>query len=152
MIGNILWVERDRAGDPERPGARKCRGGRSDNRPPIFSGPGLKVSPGYLPQGEVLELLVGDDPLELLVLLAECFELLDVVGFHAAVLISPAVKTLLGDIEVLGHLRDRLSFGQETVSLAELPSDLFGGVTSILHVDPFVPGLRALSDSHKRLI
>ncbi len=48
----------------------------------------------------------------------------------------------LGGVEVLGHLRDGLSFGQEAVGLAELPSDLFGSLASFLHVGPSVPGLR----------
>ncbi len=38
------------------------------------------------------------------------------------------------------------------VGLAELPGDLFGGMASFLYVGPFVSGLRALSDSHKRWI
>ncbi len=138
------------AGDPERPGARKYRSGRSGERPLIVSAPGVEVSPRYLPKGQVLELLVGDDPLELLVLLTERLEFLNVIGFHTAILMSPTVKTLLKDLEALGNLRDSLSFRQETVSLAQLPDDLLGSVTSILHEDPFMPNLRALSDSHKK--
>jgi len=42
-------------------------------------------------QGEVLELLVGDDPLERLVLALELLEPLDLVGLHPAELGLPAV-------------------------------------------------------------
>ncbi len=38
------------------------------------------------------------------------------------------MKTLLRDLKMLGHLRDRLSFSQETISLTQLPDDLLGGV------------------------
>ncbi len=54
------------------------------------------------------------------------------------------MKTLLRDLEMFRHLRDSLSFGQETVGLAQLPDDLFGSVTSILHQDLFMLALRAL--------
>ncbi len=64
MTRNLLWAERDRAGNPERPDARKYRDNRSDDQPPIVSAPDLEVSPGYLPQRQILELLIGDDPLE----------------------------------------------------------------------------------------
>ncbi len=54
------------------------------------------------------------------------------------------MKALLGDLKVFGYLRDALAFGQETVSLTQLPDDLFGSVTSILHQDLFMLALRAL--------
>src|SRR5205807_229090 len=101
---------------------------------------GLDFHPSrrHLLQGVDLELLVGDDPLQLGVLALELLQALDVVGLHPAVLRAPAVKRVLGDLELLGDLWDRLAFGEHPLCLAQLANDLLGRVPASLHLSSFL--------------
>ncbi len=58
----------------------------------------------------------------------------EVLRWRAELTRSFFVKQVLRDFQVLGPLRDGLSFGQEALGPAELSSHLFGGVASLLHV------------------
>jgi hypothetical protein len=58
-------------------------------------------------------------PLQALILLLELFESLVVLGLHAAVLVTPPMERLLGDLKVSDHLLDRLSLHQELVGLRQ---------------------------------
>lgn len=102
-------------------------------------------------QREVLELLVGDQALELRVLALELLQTLDVVGLHSAVLGSPAVIGLLGDFQGFADLRDGGPLGQEPVGLPQLSDDLLGRVSSALHLDgpPFAHFAWAEGLSHE---
>lgn len=44
------------------------------------------------------------------------------------------MEGLLGDLEVPGHLLDRLALGQELVGLGQLSDHLFGPVTPLFHL------------------
>jgi hypothetical protein len=66
--------------------------------------PGLPISRRDLLERVDLELLVRDDALQLQVLALELLQALDVVGLHRAALGAPAVKRVLGDLELLGDL------------------------------------------------
>jgi hypothetical protein len=59
---------------------------------------GLTSSLRDLPQGPVLQLLVGDDLLELAVLPLEILEPAGVVGLHAAELVAPPRPSEDGDV------------------------------------------------------
>ncbi len=80
-----------------------------------------------------VELLVGDDLLQGRVLAPQLLELLDVFGLHSAVLVSPAVERVLGDLEGLGDLGDRLALAEHPFGLAELCDHLVGGVALCIH-------------------
>jgi hypothetical protein len=97
---------------------------------------GLDFHPSLrdLLQGKVFELLVGDQALQLAVLFLELLQPLDVGGLHAAVLVSPAVKGLLGDLQGLCRLGHLLAFAEHRLGLPELADDLLGGVSPSLHL------------------
>src|SRR5205807_106231 len=124
-----------RSGTPD---ARRGPCGPSASGPPGAAGPGLPISRCHLLQGVDLELLVGDDPLQLGVLALELLQPLDVVGLHPAVLRAPAVKRVLGDLELLGDLWDRLAFGEHPLRLAQLANDLLRRVPASLHLSSFL--------------
>jgi hypothetical protein len=94
---------------------------------------GSEVPPGDLPQRLDLELLVGDDPLQPLVLLLQLPPSLGVVGLHPAVLVLPPVLPLLGHLQVPAHGGDVLGLVQQLVRLSELSDDLVGGVPPSRH-------------------
>jgi hypothetical protein len=79
--------------------------------------------------------LVGDDPLEALVLALKLPQALDVVGLHPAELVAPAVIGVLRDAELLRDLSDRLLLGEHPVGIAQLADDLLGSVPRALHRD-----------------
>ena len=59
---------------------------------------------------------------------------LDVFGLHAAVLVSPTVQGLLGDLQGLCRFSCRLSFREHLLRGAQLADDLLGSVSLPLHL------------------
>ena len=119
---------------PDRPGVRRprtaCRG--PDGPPPAVRGqkfPRL-IS---LSMVDVQDWASASELLQLRVLLAQLSQLLGIVGFHAAVLVAPAVPGRLGDLEMTDHLLDRFPFAKELLALGQLPDHLLGRVTPSLH-------------------
>jgi hypothetical protein len=68
--------------------------------------PGSAGSPGQLLQPVLLQLGLGQQPLERSVVAGEFLQALGVVGLQPAVLGAPAVVGRLADLRVLGDLRD----------------------------------------------
>jgi len=77
--------------------------------------------------------LIGDQSLQRDVLALELLQPLGVVGLHTAVLVAPAVKGVLGDLQGLGDLGNALALAEQQLGLAELADDLVGGVAPCLH-------------------
>src|SRR5271166_2074179 len=115
-------------GAPRHPAGPEASGLRS------VDATGSPVSLRDLPQGEVFQLLVGDQALELRVLALELLQPLDVVALHPSVLGTPAVIGRLGDLQRLTDLWHLDAVGQHLVGLSELPDDLLRRVSSALHV------------------
>src|SRR5262245_60609884 len=68
-----------------------------------------------------------------MVLLVQLFEPLHVVGFHAAILVPPAVQRGLRDAELLAHVGPIDARGQLDVGLTQLANDLLGRMTLALY-------------------
>src|SRR5262245_46535450 len=68
-----------------------------------------------------------------MVLLVQLFEPLHIVGFHAAVLVPPAVQRVLRYAELLAHVGPFDARGQLDVGLTQLANDLLGRMTLALH-------------------
>ncbi len=83
--------------------------------------------------GKDLELLVGDQALELGVLLLELAQPLRVLGLHPAVLVAPAMQRVLGDLERLRDLGRAPALAEHPLGLAQLPDHLVRSVTLCLH-------------------
>jgi hypothetical protein len=64
--------------------------------------PGSEVSLGQLPQGVLLQLSLGQQPLQPSILAGELLEALGVVGLEPAVLGPPPVIGRLRDLQLLG--------------------------------------------------
>jgi len=73
---------------------------------------------------------IGDQPLELLVLVLEFFEPAQLGDAHSPVLLLPAVEGLLGDLKLTADL----SYWGAGLSLSEGISDLFFGKSLALHL------------------
>src|SRR5690606_34889450 len=89
---------------------------------------GLPLSLGDLLQGEDIQSLIRDEPLELQILGLEFLQALELVGLHAAILGFPAMIRLLGDLELLADLGDCLPAAKVHLGLAQLLDDLLRGV------------------------
>ena len=99
-------------------------------RPRHVDVPGSEVSPGDLSHRVEIERLIRDDALQPQVLLLELLQPLRTIGLHAAVLMTPAVKGLLLDLNLLRRLRGRRALTSKALRLTELPEDLFRGMPS----------------------
>jgi hypothetical protein len=86
------------------------------------------VSPGDLPQGIDLELFVGDDALQALVLLLQLLQALGIVGLRPPELGTPAVIGGLGDLELAADLGHVGAFTGQAIGLSESADDLLGRV------------------------
>ena len=108
-----------------------------------MAGP-AETTPGRFHPEDGTRPLVGDDPLQGRVLAPQLAQLLGVGRLHPAVLVSPAVQGVLGDLERLRDLRGRAALGQHPLGLAQLADDLLGDVASSLHLigppSPIVAG------------
>jgi hypothetical protein len=90
------------------PSARSHSGGCEASRPPDADGLGSRVSPGNLLRCPDLERLIHDR-LQTGALPLKLFQPLRVIGLHLAVLVAPAVKRLLADLDRPSCLGDRLA-------------------------------------------
>ena len=123
-------------------------------RPLVASGSGSKFSLGDELQHVDVESLIGDDALELGVLLVEFRQPLRVVRLHTAVLILPAVLGRLVDLEVSIDHGDDLAVVEQLRALGKLPDHPFGCVTPLFHAVLLIPswsiGTRIARGSAKR--
>ncbi len=79
--------------------------------------------------GNTIEsITTGDDSLQLSILTLQLFQPLGVIDLHPAVLVTPPVERLLGDLQRLGSLRDRPALAEHPLGLAQLADDLLRGV------------------------
>ena len=97
--------------------------------------PGLEVSLGKFLQHRLVQAQVSDQLLQLGVLLLQLFEALHLWAFHTAESISPSVVRLLGDTDLLGHIRDGSACRKHGICFTQLRDDLFRGMTFSLHGD-----------------
>ena len=90
---------------------------------------GLDVSPGGFLQYQDVRGLVSHQTLQSTVLLFQFLQTMDLGNFHAAVFPAPAIIGLFADTEMTGSLDDRLALRYQNLPLAEMPDNLFSGVT-----------------------
>src|SRR5262249_14970716 len=120
---------------PCRPGAARRGRGRARRgraRPPRPASPGSEVSRGGLLEDGLVQLRLGQQPLQPRVLLLQVLEAAGLVELQAAVLLAPAIVRGLGDGEVLADLGDGRTPGELDLGLAEPADDLLGRGTLLL--------------------
>jgi hypothetical protein len=95
--------------------------------------PGVRISPGHLPEHVDVEFFVGQQALEPGVLLLQGLEPHHVLGTHGLELVAPALIGRDRDLEVATDLGHVGPFRQQSIGLSELAADLLGLVTPALH-------------------
>ncbi len=110
---------------------------------------GLRSFPGNLLQRGLLQLRVGQQPLQCEVLPLEVLQPLRVVRLQPAELVAPPVVRRLGHPQLPAHRRYILALGQKPVRGRQLPHHLLRAVPLPRRHDPqaFLP-LTGQSDSH----
>ncbi len=83
----------------------------------------------------LVEREVGDVFFEATILFVKLLKTLNVVRLHPAVLITPAMKSLLADFVLLADLRDGHAIRKMPLGLAHLANDLLGRVSLVLHLE-----------------
>ena len=101
--------------------------------------PGSKVSLRDVLEGFNGDCLSSDNSLEHRVFFLDLFEPLDLRPLDATVLVSPAVVSLLGDLESFGNLGQRKTLGEQNVRIAELLENLIWAVSTSCHGESILP-------------
>lgn len=104
---------------------------RTDRRPP--QGLDFHPSPCQLLEPLDIQRLIGDDPLQPRVLGLQLLQALHVLGLHPAELVAPPKVRLLGDLQLLDHLRQLHPLAEQPVGLPQLANDLLRRMPASRH-------------------
>src|SRR3984957_14664872 len=125
----------DRSGDELRAvvAANALRHAANHEQPLFAGASGSVVSPEGLLQDCLVELRLGQQLLQPLVLLIEFLQPLGFFGLHPAILIPPTAERLLADLQGLARLADRLARCDHPVRFTQLLDDLLRGMLLAFH-------------------